>query len=95
MISIIAIVLGITSIPFAFYACTGYLFVVPLLLSLIGAAMGALGMMREGNSDRRMLSMIAIGCAVIGLIMSIVCFACSGCDICRYGGQISSLSNMF
>ena len=51
--------------------------------------LGALGILRD--PERSGLALIGIVCSVIGLIVTAVCFACSGCAICQMQAALNAI----
>ena len=86
---LIALIVGGLSIPCAFFALNGGGVFISLVFALGGLVLGALGMMRD--KERSGLALIGIACSVLGLIITIVCFACSGCAVCQAQALLNSL----
>lgn len=56
--------------------------------------LGSIGMMRDQN--RKGLGVAGLVCGLVGLLITLICFACVGCAICQYGGLMrlgSDLAN--
>ena len=47
--------------------------------------------MKKGVCFMVSLSLIGIVCSVIGLIVTAVCFACSGCAICQMQAALNAI----
>lgn len=89
--SIAAMVLGILCIPLGFVACAGGWAVLPLLLGIAGVVLSALGMMRE--PDKKGMAIAGLVCAIVGLVVTLICFACTGCAVCRYGSALNQFAD--
>ena len=88
-LSMIALAVGVLSIPFGFFALNGGAAFISLIFALGGLVLGALGLMRD--KGRSGLALIGIACAVVGLIITIICFACSGCAICQMQAALNAI----
>ncbi len=88
--AIAGMIVGICTVPFAFLACSGYGIWFPLLLGIAGIVLSALGMMKD--PQRKGMALAGLVCSIVGLVVMIICFACSGCDVCRYGNAVGLLS---
>ncbi len=85
----IALIVGALSIPFAFFALNGGGVFISLVFVLGGFVLGALGLLRD--QQRSGLALIGIACSLLGLILTIVCFACSGCAVCQMQAAINAI----
>ena len=88
-LSMIALIVGALSIPFAFFALNGGGVFISLVFVLGGFVLGALGLLRD--QQRSGLALIGIACSLLGLILPIVCFACSGCAVCQMQAAINAI----
>lgn len=88
-LSLIALAVGALSIPLGFLALNGGAAFVSLIFALGGLVLGALGILRD--PERSGLALIGIVCSVIGLIVTAVCFACSGCAICQMQAALNAI----
>ena len=88
-LSVIALAVGALSIPFAFFALNGGGVFLSLLFAFGGLALGALGILRD--PDKSGLALVGIACSVLGLIITIICFAASGCAICQMQAALRSI----
>ncbi len=88
-LSMIALIVGALSIPFAFFALNGGGVFISLVFVLGGFVLGALGLLRD--QQRSGLALIGIACSLLGLILTIVCFACSGCAVCQMQAAINAI----
>ena len=79
--SLVALIVGALSIPCAFFALNGGAAFFSLALVLGGFVLGALGLLRD--RERSGLALVGIACSLVGLILTVICFACSGCAVCR------------
>ena len=89
--SVAAMILGILSIPLSFMACYGGIAILPLLLGIAGIVLGAIGMMK--NDSSRGMAIAGLVCAIVGLLITLICFACVGCAVCQYGAAYNALIN--
>lgn len=92
--AIAGMILGIISIPLGFVACYGRVAFLPLILGVAAVVLGSIGMMRDQN--RKGLGVAGLVCGLVGLLITLICFACVGCAICQYGGLMrlgSDLAN--
>lgn len=88
-LSVIALIVGALSIPFAFFALNGGGVFLSLIFALGGLVLGALGILRD--PERSGLALVGIACSVLGLIITIICFAASGCAICQMQAALRSI----
>ena len=88
-LSVIALIVGALSIPFAFFALNGGGVFLSLIFALGGLVLGALGILRD--PERSGLALVGIACSVLGLIVTIICFAASGCAICQMQAALRSI----
>ena len=88
-LSVIALIVGALSIPFAFVALNGGGVFLSLIFALGGLVLGALGILRD--PERSGLALVGIACSVLGLIIAIICFAASGCAICQMQAALRSI----
>ena len=88
-LSVIALAVGALSIPFAFFALNGGGVFLSLIFALGGLVLGALGILRD--PERSGLALVGIACSVLGLIITIICFAASGCAICQMQAALRSI----
>ena len=80
-LSLIALAVGVLSIPFGFLALLGGAAFISLLFALGGLVLGALGILRDAAHSG--LALVGIACAALGLIVTIICFASAGCAVCQ------------
>ena len=88
-LSLIALAVGVLSIPFGFLALLGGAAFISLLFALGGLVLGALGILRDAAHSG--LALVGIACSVLGLIIAIICFAASGCAICQMQAALRSI----
>ena len=88
-LSLIALAVGVLSIPFGFLALLGGAAFISLLFALGGLVLGALGILRDAAHSG--LALVGIVCSVLGLIIAIICFAASGCAICQMQAALRSI----
>lgn len=84
--AIAGMILGIISIPLGFVACYGGVAFLPLILGVAAVVLGSIGMMRDQN--RKGLGVAGLVCGLVGLLITLICFACVGCAVCQYGGLV-------
>ena len=80
--AIAGMVVGICSIPFAFWACYGPTTWMPILLVIAGIVLSAIGMMKA--PERKGLALAGLVCSIVGLIVTIIVIIASCACAARY-----------
>ena len=88
-LSMIALLVGALSVPCAFLSLLGWGVFLAVALVAAGFALGALGIMRDGEHSG--LAVIGIACSLIGVVITIVCFSCAGCAALAEASRVAAL----